>query len=237
MLPLLTFPLKTCQRARFPTECTRGESDQDQKERNGRVGEALLLPVQWLYGRHSLLLLLQLHGHQAVLHQLYGSHHAVLQQLYGSRLAIVWRPWRCTTEQCAAGNGLKEKEDGRGCARGALQLHRAGAGQPYTVAALLQCWPTYSGLQWTVLLGGVGRWRPDYCCCCWWWLNFAPATCCFQCSLSHWWNSPPMVIGHWALGPIPSFGFLFLTSLLPLCTCDSKLPQWIQCILCRLTPA
>ena len=155
--PFLLFPLKF----RFPTQCTRGESDQtkkkgieglrfptkctqesdeDQKERNGRVGEALLLlPVQWLYGRHSLLLLLQLHGHQAVLHQLYGSHHAVLQQLYGSRLAIVWRPSRCTTEQCAAGNGLKEKEDGRGCARGALQLHRAGAGQPYTVAALLHC--------------------------------------------------------------------------------------------------
>ena len=162
--PLLLFPLKTCQRARFPTECTRGESDQDQKERNGRVGEALLLPVQWLYGHHSLLLLLQLHGHQAVLHQLYGSHHAVLQQLYGSRLAIVWRPSRCTTEQCAAGNGLKEKEDGRGCARGALQLHRAGAGQPDTVAALLQCSTAAAGRRTVAYSGGysgaAGRRRP-----------------------------------------------------------------------------
>ena len=35
--PSYFFPLKTCQRARFPTKCTRGESDQDQIEGNWRV--------------------------------------------------------------------------------------------------------------------------------------------------------------------------------------------------------
>ena len=35
--PSYFFPLKTCRRARFPSQCTRGESDQDQKEGNWRV--------------------------------------------------------------------------------------------------------------------------------------------------------------------------------------------------------